>query len=81
MRESRFYLTSALLLVVGLVSLGSKWIGTAGINAGYPISAWSVSFSGSVSGWPAMIGVIAIVSSVILFLAAVLHSLFAPPHL
>ena len=75
MRSSRLFLTSGLLLVIGLTSLWSKWDGSAGINAGYPVSAWAVSFSGSVHGWPAMIGVLVLLAGIVVFLVAIVRSL------
>jgi hypothetical protein len=75
MRARLLFLTSAVLLVIGLVSLWSKWNGSAGINAGDSVSAWAVTFSGSVHGWPAMIGVISIIAALFVFLAAVIRAL------
>lgn len=74
MRTRKLFLTSGVLLIVGLVSLWSKWDGSAGINAGYPISQWVVTFNGSVHGWPAMIGVVSIVVALFVFVAAVVRS-------
>jgi hypothetical protein len=75
MRSRKLFLASAVLLVVGLAALWSKWNGSAGIHAGYPIQQWDVSFSGSVNGWPAMIGVIALLAGVITFLVALVRAL------
>jgi hypothetical protein len=77
MRAPKLFLASALFLVVGLASLWSKWNGSAGINAGYPISAWSVTFNGSVHGWPAMIGVVALVIGIATFLVALVRTLLS----
>jgi len=75
MRTRKLFLASAALLVIGLVSLWSKWNGNAGIRAGYPISQWSVTFNGSVHGWPAMIGVLAILGGIVSFLIALIRVL------
>ena len=75
MRIHRLFLVSAGLLLVGVASLWSKWNGSAGIHAGYPIQQWDVSFSGSVQGWPAMIGVIALLAAIITLVVAVIRSL------
>jgi hypothetical protein len=75
MRARKLFLSSAGLLVVGLAALWSKWNGSAGINASTAIQDWAVSFNGSVHGWPAMIGVIAIFASLITLLVAVIRSL------
>ena len=72
MRFRKLLLASAVLLIIGLVSLWSKWNGTAGINAGYPISAWGVNFCESVKGWPALIGVISTIAALFVFLGAVI---------
>jgi len=61
--------------VIGLASLWSKWNGNAGISAGYPISRWTVSFNGSVHGWPAMVGVLALLAGIITFLIALIRVL------
>jgi hypothetical protein len=73
MHARKLFLASGVLLVIGLASLWSKWNGSAGINAGDTISAWAVSFSGSVHGWPAMIGVILVIAAIFVFLAAVIN--------
>lgn len=75
MRARKLFLSSALLLVTGVASLWSKWNGNAGIKAGYPISQWAVTFNGSVHGWPAMIGVIALLAGIITFLIALIRLL------
>ncbi len=80
MRASRLFLTSVLFLVIGLVSLWSKWDGSAGISAGDNLSAWAVTFSGSVHGWPAMIGEIALLAAIVLFLWALIRLLMAPEN-
>ncbi len=77
MRASKLFLTSVLFLVIGLVSLWSKWDGSAGISAGDTVSAWAVTFNGSVHGWPAMIGVIALLAAIIVFLWALIRLLMA----
>ena len=79
MRALKLFLASAVLLVLGLASLWSKWNGNAGINAGYPIGAWSVTFSGSVQGWPALLGILLIIAAIVLFLAAVIRALVGSP--
>jgi hypothetical protein len=68
MRNRKLFLTSAAFLLLGLVSLWSKWNGSAGINAGYPINTWSVTLNGSVQGWPALIGVLAILVALVILL-------------
>ena len=78
MRAVRLFLTSLLLVVIGLASLWSKWDGSAGISAGDTVSAWAVTFTGSVHGWPAMIGVIALLAAIIVFLWALIRLLMAP---
>ena len=80
MHNAKLFVASAILLLGGLVSLWSKWNGSAGVNAGYPVSAWSVSFSGAVSGWPALIGVIAIASALVLFIVALIRLFLTPPQ-
>ncbi len=80
MRVPKLFLSSPVLLMIGLASLWSRWNGSASANAGYPISAWAVSFCGSVNGWPAMIGVIAIIAAIFVFLAAVISAAVASPR-
>ena len=75
MSTRKLFVASAIFLLVGLVSLWSKWNGNAGVTAGDTISAWSVTFNGSVHGWPAMIGVLAVLLGVVLFLIALLQAL------
>jgi len=79
MRASRLFLATAVLLIIGLVSLWSKWDGSAGINAGDSVSAWAVAFSGSVHGWPAMIGVISIIAAILVLVWAVISAAVASP--
>ena len=68
MRTRMLFVASATLLLVGLVSLWSKWNGNAGVTAGDTIGAWSVTFNGSVHSWPAMIGVVAVLAALVAFL-------------
>jgi hypothetical protein len=75
MRTRKQFVASAAFLLIGLVSLWSKWNGNAGINAGYPIQQWSVTFNGSVHGWPAMIGVLAMLAGIVTFLVALVRTL------
>jgi len=77
MGARKLFLTSALFYVIGLASLWSKWDGSAGINAGFPISAWSVTFNGSVHGWPAMIGVLALLVAIVTSLIALVRTLMS----
>jgi hypothetical protein len=63
------------LLVLGLGSLWSKWNGTAGIEAGDSIASWGVKLCGSVTGLPAMIGVLLILTAIFVFLAAAIRAL------
>ena len=68
MSTRKLFVASAIFLLVGLVSLWSKWNGNTGVTAGDTISAWSVTFNGSVHGWPAMIGVVAVLAAAVAFL-------------
>jgi hypothetical protein len=79
MHARKLFLTSAVLLLIGLASLWSKWNGSAGINAGDSISAWAVTFNGSVHGLPAMIGVISLIAAILVFFAAVINGAMASP--
>jgi hypothetical protein len=74
MRVHKLFIASAVLLVLGLASLWSKWNGTAGIDAGDSITAWAVKFSGSVNGLPALIGILLIVAAIIVFLVALIKT-------
>jgi hypothetical protein len=75
MRVRKLFLSAAVLLVIGVGSLWSKWDGNAGITAGYPTSQWVVSFNGSVHGWPAMIGVVALLAGIVTFLIGLIRTL------
>ena len=68
MSTRKLFVASAIFLLVGLVSLWSKWNGNTGVAAGDTISAWCVTFNGSVHGWPAMIGVVAVLAAAVAFL-------------
>ena len=73
MRSSKLFLTSAVLVVVGVASLWSKWNGSAGVNAGSSLDAWAVSFNGSVHGLPALVGLVAILAAIVIFLVAIVR--------
>jgi len=75
MRSRKLFWSSAVLVVIGLISLWSKWNGSAGINAGYPMDQWAVTFNGSVHGWPAMIGVVTILAGIVSFVIALIRVL------
>ena len=74
----KLFIASAVLLVLGLASLWSKWNGNAGINAGTSLDSWAVSFNGSVHGLPALIEVILILAAIIVFLVALIKTALAP---
>ena len=78
MRGHRLFIASAVLLVLGLASLWSKWNGKADVNAGTSLDLWAVSFSGSVHGLPALIGVILILAAIIVFLLALIKTALGP---
>ena len=78
MRVHKLFMTSAVLLVLGLAALWSKWNGNAGINAGTSLDSWAVSFNGSVHGLPALIGVILILAAIIVFLVALIKTALHP---
>jgi hypothetical protein len=78
MRVHRLFIASAVLLVLGLASLWSKWNGNAGINAGTSLDSWAVSFNGSVQGLLALIGVILILAAIIVFLVALIKTALGP---
>jgi len=80
MQARKLFITSAVLLMVGLASFWSKWNGSAGVNAGDSIAAWAVNFCGSVNGWPALMGVIAIIAAVLVFLWAVISAAVGFPN-
>ena len=71
------FIASAVLLAIGLASLWSKWSGDAGISAGFPVSQWAVSLSGTVHGWPAMIGVVTLILAIVMFLWGLILSVLA----
>jgi len=74
MRSHKLFMSSAVLLVLGLASLWSKWNGSAGLNAGSSLDSWAVSFNGSVHGFPALVGMVAILAAIVMFLIAVVRS-------
>ena len=57
-----------------MTSLWSKWNGNAGITAGFPMEQWAVTFNGSVHGWPAFIGVVAMLLALITLVWALIRS-------
>jgi hypothetical protein len=75
MKTRNLLLIAIGFLVAGLISLASKWNGSAGINAGDSISAWSVTFNGSVHGWPAMIGILCVLAGLVLLVVGLIRTL------
>ena len=80
MRARKLFLTSAVLMVIGLGSLWSKWNGTAGVSAGSSMREWAVNFCGSVNGWPALIGIVLLIAALFVFLAAVISGAAESPR-
>jgi hypothetical protein len=74
MRVHKLFLAFAILLILGLASLGSKWNGNAGIGAGTSLDSWNVSFNGSVHGFPALVGILLILAAIIVFLVALVKT-------
>ena len=66
-------------MLIGLGSLWSKWNGTANVNAGDTIRLWALNFCGSVNGWPALIGIVAIIAALFVFLAAAISGAAGSP--
>ena len=80
MRARKLFITSAALFIIGLVSVSSKWNGTAGVNAGSSMSEWAVNFCGSLNGRPAVIGIVSIIAALFVFLAAVISGSVESPR-
>lgn len=78
MRVHKLFITWAVLLVLGLASLWSKWNGNAGVNADWPVEQWGLTFNGSVHGWPALIGILLILAAIIVFLLALIKTVIGP---
>jgi hypothetical protein len=74
MRVHKLFIAFAILLVLGLASLWSKWNGNAGIGAGTSLDSWAVTFNGSVHGLPALIGIILILAAIVVFLVALIQT-------
>jgi hypothetical protein len=71
MRAKRLFIASGLFLVVALVTVGSKWNGSAGVTAGWPPSTWAINFCGSANGWAVIICLLCLLATLFLFLAAI----------
>jgi len=80
MRVHSQFIAAAVLLVLGLASLWSKWNGNAGLNAGTSLDSWGVSFNGSVHGLPALMGILLILAAIIVFLVAVINAALSSPR-
>jgi hypothetical protein len=80
MRARKLFITSGGLFIIGLVSVWSKWNGTAGVSAGSSMREWAVNFCGSVNGWPALIGIASIIAALFVFLAAVISGAAESPR-
>ena len=80
MRVHSQFIAAAVLLVLGLASLWSKWNGNAGLNAGTSLDSWAVSFNGSVHGLPALMGILLILAAIIVFLVAVINAALSSPR-
>jgi hypothetical protein len=74
MRVHRLFIAFAVLLILGLISLGSKWNGNAGLNAGTSLDSWAVTFNGSVHGLPALVGILLVLAAIIVFLVALVKT-------
>jgi hypothetical protein len=75
MRAIQLFILAGVLLVAGVVSIASGWHGNAGVNLGMPVTATSVSFSGSANGASALVGILTIIPGVIIFIIAVIMAL------
>jgi hypothetical protein len=70
MSARRLLLAFVVFLLISLTSLWSKWNGSFGLHAGYPIENWNVTCNGSVQGWPAFIGIVALLVAIVLLIWA-----------
>jgi len=80
MRVHNQFIAAAVLLVLGLAALWSKWNGNAGLNAGTSLDSWAVSFNGSVHGLPALVGILLVLAAIIVFVVAVVNAALNLPR-
>jgi hypothetical protein len=70
MRSKLLFIASALIFVLGLVSLGVGWKGTASITLASPLGSSSLQFCGSASGGWALVGISGILLGIALAVVA-----------
>jgi hypothetical protein len=75
MKSKRPIIMSAVLLVLGLGSLGSGWHGSATGTLAWPLSSCSVKFCGSASGVLAVAGALATILGLAAFVMAVISAI------
>ncbi len=74
MRSTYFFILSAVLLIIGFVALFSNFHGSVGLSGAVPVSSASFDICGSSKGaWPMMAIVLAI-TSVLVFIVAVVRA-------
>ncbi|HEV2491751.1 MAG TPA: hypothetical protein VG204_01620 [Terriglobia bacterium] len=75
MKSSLLFLAAAAVFLLGLVSLGIGWKGTASVTVASPLSASSLQFCGSASGGWALAGISGIVLGTLLAAVALVSSI------
>jgi len=75
MNPKRLSLVSSAVLLAGLVSIWSGWQGNGKVMLGYPVTATSMQFCGSVSGMLAFLGLLGLSAGILLMIAAMIWSL------
>ena len=76
MKSKLWFVTSGLMLVLGIVCIAWRWHGTASVNLGIPLSSTAVQFCGSASGGLALAGLGAMILSLLLLVIAIFRWLF-----
>ncbi len=70
MKPKLFFLASAAIFALGLVSPGAAWKGTASVTVASPLSSSSLQFCGSASGGWALAGISGVLLGILLSVVA-----------
>lgn len=70
MNREKLTIGSVLFLAIGIVWITSYWNGTVGFTAGAPVSAVTMSMNVTVTGWPALGGILLTLVGVVMLLCS-----------
>lgn len=79
MKARAYLIIAAVLLISGFASWMSALKGTAGFSGALPVSAAHIDVCAQITGWPAVLGFLCLLLSVLFYIAGLVKAVDSPP--